>query len=253
MTRSALTLGLPATRLATLMARLFDLHIHTTRGSADSSLTPEDLILEAERLGLRGLCITEHSGPWDRHEFAAFAARHNVVLIRAMEADTDMGHILVFGVDRYQSGFNRADELSRAAHSVGGFVVSAHPFRGVLGQHHRTRPYLYPDPDEPIPTQPDEAMQHRVFQLADAVEIANGGTSDAENDFAAAVAERLHLPVTGGSDAHSTHGLGRFVTEFPDEIFDEAQFLAALHRGDFRPMEGLRQGSARPYLRRNWN
>lgn len=229
------------------MARLFDLHIHTTKGSADSSLTPEDLILEAERLGLRGLCITEHSGPWDRHEFAAFAAQHNVVLIRAMEADTDMGHILCFGVDRYQSGFNHAEELSKAAHSVGGYVVSAHPFRGVLGQHHRTRPYLYPDPNEPIPTEPDEAMQHRVFQLADAIEIANGGTSEEENRFAAEVAHRLNLPVTGGSDAHSTHGLGKFVTEFPDEIFDEAQFLAALHRGDFRPMDGLRQSNLRPY------
>ena len=35
------------------MARLFDLHIHTTKGSADSILTPEDLILEAERPGLQ--------------------------------------------------------------------------------------------------------------------------------------------------------------------------------------------------------
>ena len=233
--------------LVRLMARLFDLHIHTTKGSADSSLTPDELILEAERLGLRGLCITEHSGPWDRHEFAAFAAQHNVVLIRAMEADTDMGHILCFGVDRYQSGFNRAEELSRAAHAVGGYVVSAHPFRGVLAQHHRTRPLLYQDPNEPIPTEPEQGMQHPVFQLADAVEIANGGTSDEENRFAAEVAQRLSLPVTGGSDAHSTHGLGKFVTEFPDEIFDEAQFLGALHRGDFRPMEGLRQSSLRPY------
>ena len=229
------------------MARLFDLHIHTTRGSADSSLTPADLILEAERLGLRGLCLTEHAGPWDRHEFAAFAALHNVVLIRAMEADTDMGHILVFGVDRYQSGFHHAAELSRAARAAGGFVVSAHPFRGVLGQHHRTRPYLYPDPNEPIPTEPAAAAQHPVFALADAVEVANGGTSEAENRFAADVAHHLNMPVTGGSDAHSTHGLGRFVTEFPDEIFDEAQFLAALHRGDFRPMAGLRQGALRPY------
>ena len=90
-------------------------------------------------------------------------------------------------------------------------------------------------------------MLHPVFQLTDAVEIANGGTSDEENRFAAEVAQRLNLPVTGGSDAHSTHGLGKFVTEFPDEILDEDQFLAALHRGDFRPMEGLRQSSLRPY------
>ena len=98
------------------MARLFDLHIHTTKGSSDSSLTPEDLILEADRLGLRGLCLTEHSGPWDRHEFKAFASLHNVVLIRAMEVETDFGHMLAFGLDRYQAGYNKAAELLSLIH-----------------------------------------------------------------------------------------------------------------------------------------
>ena len=106
------------------MARLFDLHIHTTKGSSDSSLTPEDLILEADRLGLRGLCLTEHSGPWDRHEFKAFSSLHNVVLIRAMEVETDFGHMLAFGLDRYQAGYNKAAELRKAASAGGGFVVS---------------------------------------------------------------------------------------------------------------------------------
>ena len=73
------------------MARLFDLHIHTTKGSSDSSLTPEEMVLEADRLGLRGLCITEHAGPWDRHEFQKFAALHSVVLIRAMEVEDGHG------------------------------------------------------------------------------------------------------------------------------------------------------------------
>ena len=94
------------------MAKLFDLHIHTTKGSSDSSLKPDDLILEAERLGLRGLCITEHSGPWDRHEFQRFASLHNMVLVRAMEVETDMGHMLAFGLDRFQSGFHKAAQLA---------------------------------------------------------------------------------------------------------------------------------------------
>ena len=75
------------------MAKYFDLHIHTTKGSSDSNLTPEDLILEAARIGLKGLCITEHSGPWDRHEFEEFANKHNVVLIRGMEVDLSLIHI----------------------------------------------------------------------------------------------------------------------------------------------------------------
>jgi len=229
------------------MARLFDLHIHTTKGSADSSLSPEDLILEAESLGLRGLCITEHSGPWDRHEFDIFASRHNVVLVRAMEVDTDYGHMLAFGLDRYQSGYHRAAELCTAARAVGGFVVSAHPFRGVLGKHMRERPYLYRSLPDALPKEPEEAVDHPVFKLAHALEVANGGTADEENKFAMQVAGLLKMPVTGGSDAHSVHGLGKYVTVFRDEIQNEAEFLKGLHSGKFYPAVGLRDGNFRPY------
>jgi hypothetical protein len=229
------------------MARLFDLHIHTTKGSADSSLSPEDLILEAERLGLRGLCITEHSGPWDRHEFQRFASRHNMVLVRAMEADTDLGHMLAFGLDRYESGFHKAAELCRAANAAGGYVISAHPFRGVLGKHMRERPYLYRSLPDSLPGKPEDALEHPVFQLAHAIEVANGGTADEENTFAMKVAHLLKMPVTGGSDAHSLHGLGRFVTAFRDEINSEAEFLKALHSGKFYPATVLREGRLRPF------
>jgi PHP family Zn ribbon phosphoesterase len=229
------------------MARLFDLHIHTTKGSSDSSLTPEDLILEADRLGLRGLCLTEHSGPWDRHEFKKFASLHNVVLIRAMEVETDFGHMLAFGLDRYQAGYNKAAELRKAATAVGGFVITAHPFRGVLSGGHRSRALIYQSISDPLPETPEDALDHPVFKLADAVEVANGGTIDRENDFAMAVAGLLKLPVTGGSDAHSTHGLGKFLTEFADEVNTEAEFLKALHSKKFHPVTGLRTGNLKPY------
>jgi len=229
------------------MARLFDLHIHTTKGSGDSSLSPEDLVLEAERLGLRGLCLTEHSGPWDRHEFASFAQRHNVVLVRAMEVDTELGHMLAFGLNQYESGFCQASELRRAADAVGGFVISAHPFRGVLSPVGPGRPYLYRSMSDPLPTSPEQALDHPVFKLVHGVEVANGATSDQENEFATRVASLLHLPATGGSDAHSVHGLGRYVTAFRDEIHTETEFLAALHSGEFFPAVGLRLGQLRPY------
>ncbi len=230
------------------MARIFDLHIHTTKGSSDSSLTPEDLILEADRLGLRGLCITEHSGPWDRHEFQKFAALHSVVLIRAMEVETDMGHMLAFGLDRYQSGFGQAAMLRQAATAAGGFVITAHPFRGVLSSGgRRDRALIYQSVPDDLPTTPEDAMEHPVFKLADAVEVANGGTIDQENDFAMSVAGLLNLPLTGGSDAHSVHGLGKFVTEFHDEVTSEQEFLRALHSGQYHPVAGLRSGNLTPF------
>lgn len=229
------------------MARLFDLHIHTTKGSSDSNLSPEDLILEADRLGLRGLCITEHSGPWDRHEFQRFASRHNVVLVRAMEVETDMGHMLAFGLDQYQPGFHKAGVLRQASKAVGGFVVTAHPFRSLLSRPRLRRPLLYQEVSDTLPQEPEDALGHPVFKLVDAVEVANGGTADEENGFAMKVAGALRLPVTGGSDAHSVHGLGLFVTAFRDEINNESEFLTALHAGTFYPAVGLRTGKLRPY------
>jgi PHP family Zn ribbon phosphoesterase len=83
--------------------------------------------------------------------------------------------------------------------------------------------------------------------LAHAIEVANGGTADEENTFAMKVASLLKMPVTGGSDAHSLHGLGRFVTAFRDEINSEAEFLKALHSGKFYPAIGLREGRLRPF------
>ena len=229
------------------MAKIFDLHIHTTKGSSDSSLSPEDLVLEADGLGLRGLCITEHSGPWDRHEFERFASLHNVVLVRAMEVETDLGHMLAFGMDSYQPGFHKAAELRRGADAVGGYVITAHPFRWALIKPERKRALIYQSVDDPLPQKPEDAVGHPVFKIADAVEVANGGTVDGENEFAMRVASLVGLPVTGGSDAHSVHGLGKFVTSFRDEINTESEFLAGLHSGTFFPAMGLRSGQLRPY------
>ena len=189
-----------------------------------------------------------HSGPWDRHEFRQFADRHNVVLVRAAEVETDMGHMLAFGIDQYQAGFHKAETLCRTMRSIGGFVVSAHPFRAVLGRSMATRPLLYPSRDEEVPQNAEAASSHPVFKLAHAVEVANGGTADNENDMAMEVATLLKMPVTGGSDAHSVHGIGKFVTAFRDEINNEQEFLAALHAGAFYPATGLRSGRLRPYF-----
>ena len=216
------------------MARLFDMHIHTTKGSSDSNLSPEEMVLEAERLGFFGLCITEHSGPWDRHEFQDFAAQHNLVLIRAMEVDTDMGHILAFGLNSYLPGISKAQELRRAVDEVDGFTVSAHPFRGLYNPRPLSKPLIYKDmPD--LPSTAEEAAEHPVFSLVDAVEVANGGTSERENRFAMKVAQHLGFRITGGSDAHSQHGLGRYVTVFDGEVGNEEEFLKALRIGSFYP------------------
>src|SRR5437870_5281480 len=46
---------------------IVDMHVHTVRGAADSSLTPDQLIEEARRIGLTGVNISEHDRVWEPH------------------------------------------------------------------------------------------------------------------------------------------------------------------------------------------
>jgi len=51
---------------------IVDMHVHTVRGAADSSLTPDQLIEEARRIGLTGVNISEHDRVWEPHLLEEF-------------------------------------------------------------------------------------------------------------------------------------------------------------------------------------
>jgi predicted metal-dependent phosphoesterase TrpH len=210
---------------------LIDLHVHTVRGSSDSSLKTDEMVEEAVRAGLDGVCFTEHRGPWDRHELEALQQRHEgLLLLNAMEVETSFGHLTVFGLDRFVGGIHDPVTLRRIADEQGAFVVLAHPFRYFLGLPERN--LLYRE-QRPIPSEIEEITTHPAFALVDAIEVHNGGTSAAENAVALEVARYLGKPTVGGSDAHSTHGLGQSVTVFDDPIASARDFMEALHASKF--------------------
>lgn len=220
---------------------IIDLHVHTTKGSYDSSLTPEELIREAARVGLDGVCITEHGYIWDRHELERFASQHDLLIIRGMEVGTDLGHIVVFGLDRYVSGIHRAVDLRKAVDDAGGIMIAVHPLRRALGRDGFT---LSKSVD--LPTV-DQAAQLPIFSLVDEIEILNGVSSDFENFYALQVAKKLGMAGTGGSDAHSTQGLGCCTTVFEKEIHTQEEFMQELRAGRFYAAEGLLDGGVVPY------
>src|SRR5262245_65763681 len=108
---------------------ILDLHIHTSWHSADRNLSPVDLIREAKRLGLDGVVFTEHDRGWDRFRARDLAAEHEFLFLRGMEVSTDLGHILVCGLDEYVSGIQRAEKLRQVVDDAGGVMMAAHPFR----------------------------------------------------------------------------------------------------------------------------
>jgi predicted metal-dependent phosphoesterase TrpH len=74
-----------------------DLHIHTAPRSACSYLDPLELIHEARRLKLDGICLTEHQVLWDIGDVEKLAEDGGIKIFRGNEFTTNQGDILVFG------------------------------------------------------------------------------------------------------------------------------------------------------------
>lgn len=221
---------------------IIDLHVHTAKGAYDSTLSISQAIEEAEMKGLGGVCLTEHTYVWSRKELEGFSSNHNVILLGGMEIETDMGHIVVFGLDRYISGIHRAGRLRRVADEVGGFLVAMHPFRR----------YFEPEdfgvkPKRSWPQVVADALALPMLGLVDDIEVLNGGCTERENLLALEVAKRLGMKGTGGSDAHSERGLGCFVTVFEREVRGESELIAELKAGRYYPAQRLPSGEIIPY------
>ena len=223
---------------------IVDMHVHTVRGAADSSLTPDQLIEEARRIGLTGVNISEHDRVWEPHLLEEFRERSGLFVSRGMEVSADMGHMIVIGLDRYVAGIRRAAELRRVLDEVGGFMTVAHPFRHFFDPIHFRR-----DGRPPFEMTPEEAAEHMpVFKLVDEIEVANGGSTPRENQFALKVAKVLGKRGIGASDCHSTQGVGYYVTVFEEELRDQEHMLEQLHSRRFHAAEGLPAGDLRPYV-----
>lgn len=227
----------------TMAGTIVDMHVHTVRGAADSSLTPEQLVEVAKGIGLTGVNITEHDRVWEPHVMKEFRESSGLFVSRGMEVSTDMGHIIAIGLDQYMPGIRRATELRRVLDEVGGFMIVAHPFRHFFDPIHFRR-----DGKPPFEMTPEEAAERmQIFSIVDEIEVANGGTAPRENQFALAVAQVLGKTGVGASDCHSTAGVGYYATQFDEEIRDQAHMLELLHARRFRAIKGLPEGNVQPY------
>ena len=208
---------------------IIDIHTHTYPTSDDSSLSPEQLIEEARRIGIDGLCITDHDRFWSPQEVNDLSKAHDFLVLPGCEVTTEEGHMLVYGLSEYVFGMHRAAFVRRLVDEAGGVIVVAHPYRRTYREQADTGRGAY---DEML----DRACHNTVFPLADAVEVLNGRGSEQENAFSHEIAKRFEMRGTGASDAHRLEDLGTFGTEFQRPVRCLEDLIRELRAGRFRPM-----------------
>lgn len=195
---------------------ILDLHTHGYERSLDSGASAEALVRRAAERGLDGLALTDHNAVCSEAEARALAERHGVSVIPGMEVGTDIGHVLVFGLEQFHPELVHIRQLRRICLTEGASMVWAHPMREL----HLRRP----DWDE-------------LPQLFEALEVLNGDHTDGVDDYFSDLADRLVLGRTGGSDAHSIQALGRVGTAFEGTVRTVDDIRLALRGGAYHAVD----------------
>jgi predicted metal-dependent phosphoesterase TrpH len=221
-----------------------DLHLHTTRGSADSNLAPQALVERAKTIGIGAVCITEHDSLWDLKEIAPLTDEAGVVCIRGMEVTTEMGHVGVFGIPEYVGGIYKLAGLRKVVDDFGGIMIANHPFRYKLDPR-----FSFINSDhQPIDVEhPERAAKLEIIQMCDAVEVLNAACSEEENLFALKVARALGLAEVAGSDSHSANSIGVVTTLFPEQVRTDREVIEAIRARRTRAGRGLLDGAVSPF------
>lgn len=219
---------------------LIDLHTHTRPLSHDSLLTPDDLIDAAKAAGLDGVCLTEHDFFWEPDAAAELARRHDFAVVPGIEVNTDFGHTLVFGLERFVFGMHRLADLVRLVGEAGGAMVGAHPYR-------RQLPFELRDSGDWSGAL-EQTLRNESYAHVSAIETYNGRGTNRQNEFSLEVCQRLGLAATAGSDAHELADVGRCATEFEAPISGLADLIAELRAGRCKPV-ALREAAPSPWRR----
>ncbi len=213
---------------------LIDLHTHTRPLSWDSYLDPNELIERSRNAGLDGICLSEHDYFWEPEKVRDLAKKHNYLVLPAIEINTEDGHMLCYGLEKYVYGMHRVRELADYIAEARGAMVAAHPYR-------RQMPWNLKD-DHEYHLALERAAANHAYSYCVALERLNGRGSVKENTFSAHLCEHMKVPGTAGTDAHAISDIGKCATEFERRISTLADLIEELKAGRFRPKSLVPEG-----------
>jgi hypothetical protein len=184
-----------------------DTHIHENRYSKDSKVSLETIIFKAQKIGLDGICITNHENQKIKKLAYKLNKKTDLLILVGAEILTYEGDILVFGVNTLPNTKVHANQLIDYVKKRGGITISAHPFRNN-----------------------NRGAGNKINDLngLTAIEVLNGSTSYKNNLKAKNLAAKLNLPALGASDAHNEQKIGKYVSYFKDKITNMQDFINAI-------------------------
>jgi predicted metal-dependent phosphoesterase TrpH len=208
---------------------IIDMHVHT-RASLDSPACAEDYCRAIRQFRSHcpfdGIVLTEHR-IFDHHRsYQEIAEKYEVLIFKGIELDTDLGHLLLYGItDKFLKQIdisNRrlsAEDIVRRIEDCGGIAVPAHPFReSAYGQ----------------------ALEEKRGTVSGVtvIESLNGVNTAEENQRASALASHNGLNSIGGSDAHfaNHHWFLTCATKFNHPVFTDEDLVLELRKGAFSPI-----------------
>jgi predicted metal-dependent phosphoesterase TrpH len=186
-----------------------DLHVHTVK-SGDSYITLEDAIQRCREDGLDGFAVTDHdtmTGIPDRVE-----SESGLIVIPGVEITSRRAHVIAFDIDKEIPKDLSVSETVDGIHDQGGIAIIAHPYS------------LFRTWVNPLEI---EKASFDCVEVANAYQFPYWWMLAKNTDLA----ERLRLPVTGGSDAHIPRTIGRALTILEAETRDAEGALGALRNG----------------------
>jgi len=186
-----------------------DLHIHTIH-SADSRITVDEAIRRCRAAGLDGFAVTDHDTLGGVSE--AVERRGDLIVVPGVEVSARGAHILALDVSEpIPAGLSIAETVD-LIHRQGAVAVIAHPY-SVFKTWVNGREI--------------EAAKFNAVETANAFQFPYGWMQRRN----AALAERLGLPQTGGSDAHLPEMVGMAYTVVEADSRDAEAVIHSIRRG----------------------
>jgi predicted metal-dependent phosphoesterase TrpH len=159
-----------------------DFHIHS-KYSFDSLLSPRAIVRTALKKRLLAVAIADHNTVKGALEVAREAAKTDLVVIPAIELETDGGHIMSLFV-----------ETDIKTHNIDEVLDEIKRQQGVSALLH--------------PARMRQTSLREVASKVDVIETLNGRTRRHENAQAKSLAFEFQKPAIAGSDAHLSFEIG---------------------------------------------